>query len=84
MAQQRLTVGNRILLRRCGQLVDEAYPKIALGAGHFAFVAPCSEALARVAASLCGNPPGFDRVAFHRDFNRSVVGFFVAQLGGTP
>jgi len=54
------------------------------GAGHFAFVAPCSDALANVAALLCGDPPGFDRVAFHRDFNRSVVAFFVAQLGGTP
>jgi predicted dienelactone hydrolase len=54
------------------------------GAGHFAFVAPCSEALANVATSLCRDPPGFDRVAFHRDFNRTVVTFFAAQLWGTP
>jgi predicted dienelactone hydrolase len=50
------------------------------GAGHFAFVAPCSEALASVATMLCSDPPGFDRVAFHRDFNRAVVTFFAAQL----
>ncbi len=50
------------------------------GAGHFAFVAPCSEALANVSALLCTDPPGFDRVAFHRAFNRAVVIFFAAQL----
>jgi predicted dienelactone hydrolase len=50
------------------------------GADHFAFVAPCSEALANVATLLCNDPPSFDRVAFHRDFNRAVVTFFSAQL----
>jgi predicted dienelactone hydrolase len=49
-------------------------------AGHFAFVAPCGEALAKIATVLCSDPPTFDRVAFHRDFNRAVVTFFAGQL----
>jgi predicted dienelactone hydrolase len=54
------------------------------GAGHFAFVAPCTPALARAAALLCSDPPGFDRVAFHRAFNSAVTRFFAARLGGLP
>jgi predicted dienelactone hydrolase len=50
-------------------------------AGHFAFVAPCTEALATVTALLCSDPPGFDRVAFHREFNPAVVRFFAVHLG---
>src|SRR5437868_10717556 len=54
------------------------------GAGHFAFLAPCTPALARAAALLCSDPPGFDRVAFHRAFNSAVTRFFAARLGGLP
>jgi hypothetical protein len=27
-------------------------------------------------------PAGFDRAAFHREFNASMIGFFRDQLGG--
>jgi predicted dienelactone hydrolase len=49
-------------------------------ADHFAFVAPCSTALAERVHDICQDPPGFDRTAFHRDFNAAVVGFFQKQL----
>jgi predicted dienelactone hydrolase len=49
-------------------------------AGHLDFLAPCSAALAQVAPAICTSAPGFDRVAFHRDFDRSVVGFFAGTL----
>jgi predicted dienelactone hydrolase len=50
-------------------------------AGHFDFLAPCSDAFAKmVPPELCAEPPGFDRVAFHRDFNHAVVQFFSARL----
>jgi predicted dienelactone hydrolase/intracellular septation protein A len=49
-------------------------------ADHFAFIAPCSTALAEQAPEICHDPPGFDRTAFHRDFNVAVVGFFQRQL----
>ena len=49
-------------------------------AGHFAFLAPCTPALAKVAAEGCRDPAGFDRTAFHREFNSAVVAFFNAKL----
>jgi len=51
-------------------------------AGHFAFLTPCSPAFAAALPRLCTDPPGFDRVAFHRDFDASVVRFFREQLVG--
>ncbi|MEW6645508.1 MAG: prolyl oligopeptidase family serine peptidase [Pseudomonadota bacterium] len=51
-------------------------------AGHFAFLTPCSPGFAAALPRLCTDPPGFDRVAFHRDFNASVVRFFRAHLVG--
>jgi predicted dienelactone hydrolase len=51
-------------------------------AGHFAFLAPCSPQFATSLPRLCTDPPGFDRTAFHRDFDASVVGFFRDHLAG--
>ncbi|MDP1736441.1 MAG: dienelactone hydrolase family protein [Caulobacter sp.] len=46
-------------------------------AGHYAFLPPC-----RIGPPmLCKDGPGFDRVAFHKDFNARVVAFFKARLG---
>jgi predicted dienelactone hydrolase len=57
-------------------------------AGHFAFLPPCSPQLATAVPRICTDvPAGFDRAAFHRDFNASVIRFFREQLvggGGTP
>jgi predicted dienelactone hydrolase len=50
------------------------------GADHFAFLAPCSNALAAAAPEICRDPPGFDRAAFHRAFNKAVVRFFSEEL----
>jgi predicted dienelactone hydrolase len=49
-------------------------------ADHFAFAAPCSEALAKVAPQVCDDAPGFDRSAFHVKFNQAVVTFFSREL----
>jgi predicted dienelactone hydrolase len=52
-----------------------------LPAGHFAFLAPCSPELATAVPRICtDNPEGFDRTAFHREFNTDVIGFFRTQL----
>jgi predicted dienelactone hydrolase len=53
-------------------------------AGHFAFLAPCTPALAGIAPDICRDPAGFDRAAFHRDFNSAVVTFFKAKLPARP
>lgn len=52
-------------------------------AGHYAFLAPCSPELAAAVPRICTDTPaGFDRAAFHRDFNAAVVKFFSEQLAG--
>ncbi|OKO83385.1 hydrolase [Bradyrhizobium sp. NAS80.1] len=49
-------------------------------AGHFAFLSPCSAELATNLPRFCTDPPGFDRAAFHRDFDASVLRFFREHL----
>ncbi|MEJ1976488.1 MAG: dienelactone hydrolase family protein [Acetobacteraceae bacterium] len=49
-------------------------------AGHFAFLTPCSPALAEGLPRLCTDPPGFDRVAFHKELDADIVTFFRDNL----
>jgi predicted dienelactone hydrolase len=51
-------------------------------AGHFSFLAPCTAELAAAIPRICTDTPaGFDRAAFHREFNAAVVTYFREQLG---
>jgi predicted dienelactone hydrolase len=50
------------------------------GAGHAAFLAPCGAAALLLPKMVCADPKGFDRTAFHRQFNKSVVAFFDRSL----
>jgi predicted dienelactone hydrolase len=43
---------------------------------HFSFLPPCPDELASRAHELCTDPPGFDRAAFHKEFNAQVLDFF--------
>lgn len=47
---------------------------------HFGFLPPCSPARLKTAPEICTDPPGFDRSAFHADFNEKVLAFFKEQL----
>ncbi|HWX30253.1 MAG TPA: alpha/beta hydrolase [Steroidobacteraceae bacterium] len=49
-------------------------------AGHFAFWPPCPPALATGFPEGCTDAPGFDRVAFHTQFNADVLAFFRTYL----
>jgi predicted dienelactone hydrolase len=49
-------------------------------ADHFDFLAPCSEQLKKYAPVICDGKAGFDRVAFHAQFNSDVVKFFRRTL----
>jgi predicted dienelactone hydrolase len=49
-------------------------------AGHFVFLPPCSNSLAKQAPQICTDAAGFDRAAFHRAFNAEVVSFFKKTL----
>jgi len=50
------------------------------GAAHLSFLAPCGP---EGPPPLCQDSPGFDRAAFHAEFNQSLVEFFRSYLTGT-
>ena len=54
---------------------------VVANAGHFAFLIPCSPALAKNRPEVCTDAPGFDRGAFHKLFNADVLAFFRTHLG---
>ena len=64
--------------------VKAAWPaadyRVVPGAGHFAFIAPCTAALREIAPMVCMDPAGIDRVGFKVGFNREVVEFFLGAL----
>lgn len=47
------------------------------GAGHFAFLRPCPGWLF---PAICRDAAGFDRAAFHGEFNASVIAFYRREL----
>ncbi len=51
-------------------------------AGHFAFLSPCTPQFAANLPRFCTDPPGFDRTAFHQEFDARIVSFFREHLGG--
>ncbi len=50
------------------------------GARHFDFLPPCDTGTPPGLEYLCASQPGFDRRAFHRDFDAAVTRFFTDQL----
>ena len=48
------------------------------GAGHLTFISPCPTVIRFL--WFCTEERGFDRVAFHREFNRSVISFFKRNM----
>jgi predicted dienelactone hydrolase len=49
---------------------------------HFSFLPPCSAAEIKEFPRICVDASGFDRAAFHRDFNASIIAFFSEHLLG--
>jgi predicted dienelactone hydrolase len=49
-------------------------------AGHFDFLPPCSQSLATIKPEICADSDGFDRAAFHMEFNARIVEFFRTHL----
>ncbi len=69
-------------------IIRDALPKppedhVVANAGHFDFLAPCVDALAKIAPEICKSAPDFDRTAFHAEFNKALAGFFKAQLAAS-
>lgn len=61
-------------------LVEAPDYHVVAHAGHFDFLAPCSDALAAIAPEICTSSAGFDRAAFHVGFDSDVVKFFKKTL----
>jgi predicted dienelactone hydrolase len=51
-----------------------------LDGGHFAYLTPCNEMLAKSVPEICSDPPGFDRAAFLSGFHQSIIAFYRQQL----
>lgn len=49
-------------------------------AGHYVFVAPCSEALAREVGEICRDRAGVDRAKVHAQVNADALAFFRKAL----
>jgi predicted dienelactone hydrolase len=49
---------------------------------HFALLTPCPPAVAQARPELCTDAPGFDRVAFHKEFDAEVLAFLRRHLAG--
>jgi predicted dienelactone hydrolase len=69
--------------------VDRSLPSkheyhVVPNAGHFAFLAPCPPALAKEVPQICVDASGFDRVAFHKQFNADVLAFLRTHLTNAP
>ncbi len=53
-------------------------------AAHLSFLTPCSMlASLMLPKVVCSDPAGFDRAAFHREFNAEVITFFDRKLDGS-
>jgi predicted dienelactone hydrolase len=65
--------------------IDQALPitadyHVVRNAGHFAFLPACSDDLAKNLPKICTDRPGFNRVAFHKEWNANVLAFFRKHL----
>jgi predicted dienelactone hydrolase len=69
---------NTAILRRELPLRPEEH--VIPSGGHFAFLPPCGDALAKAAPQICQDPPRFSRSVFHEEFNRLIVAFFERSL----
>ena len=70
-------------------IVDKNLPTkheyhVVANSGHFAFLAPCPPALVAQLPRICADAGGFDRTAFHRQFNADVLAFLRTHLINAP
>ena len=54
--------------------------RVARGAGHFAYLAPCPPQFKQSEPRLCKDPDGFNRERWHQAMNVSIITFFKQQL----
>ena len=52
------------------------------GAGHWTFLAPCSDALSSEAPEICADAPSVDRARVHDELDAEAERFFASNLDG--
>ncbi|MWK57050.1 prolyl oligopeptidase family serine peptidase [Pseudomonas otitidis] len=67
----------RALLRKLPNPPDF---RLVPGAGHFVFMAPCSEEMDAMVPQVCEDADGVDRVEVHRELDAEAVRFFTRTL----
>jgi predicted dienelactone hydrolase len=76
--------GDGVLPRNAPALASDLPHKpefhVVSNAAHFAFLAPCSAGMKNDDSTICVDAGGFDRVAFHKQMDESVLQFFNANL----
>lgn len=55
-------------------------PLVVPGADHWVFLPPCDAGRRAALPTLCTDPPGFDRAAFHVELQRDAIAFFARAL----
>jgi predicted dienelactone hydrolase len=75
--QQVVDEWNTAIIRK---QLPETEEHVVPGAGHYVFLAPCSDALAKQAPQICEDASGFDLTEFHQKFNSNIVAFFIKNL----
>ena len=75
--QQVVDEWNTAIVRK---QLPEAEEHVVPGAGHYVFLAPCSDALAKQVPQICEDASAFNRTEFHQKFNSDVVAFFIKKL----
>ena len=53
---------------------------VVANADHYDFLSPCNAQAMKTNADICTSAPGFDRAAFHAEFDAQVVRFFEQTL----
>jgi predicted dienelactone hydrolase len=76
--------GDGVLPRTTPALVNALPHKpeyhVVANAAHFAFLAPCDGARNKDDAEICTDGHGFDRTAFHMQFDEMILAFFQSNL----
>jgi predicted dienelactone hydrolase len=63
-----------------GRLPSRPEYHLVASAIHFSFLPPCSAAESQQFPRICTDPPGFDRVVFHKHFQSEVIAFLRKHL----
>jgi predicted dienelactone hydrolase len=63
-----------------GRLPSPPEYHLVTNAIHFSFLPPCSAAELQQFPRICTDATGFDRSAFHKDFEREVIAFLRKHL----